>query len=65
MGGYRERGSGHKILKQTQELRYSAFSQVESAVVPFEVREGMEGEPTPETGSTRFSRRETSLKACS
>ena len=35
------------------ELRRSAFSRAESAVVPFEVREGVEGEHTPETDSTR------------
>ena len=39
------------ILKQT-ESRYLAFSQSESAVVPFEVREGMEGEHTQETDLT-------------
>ena len=31
------------------EFRHSAFSPVVSAVRPFEVREGMEGEHTPET----------------
>ena len=38
----------HKIWKQTQ-LRHSAFLWMESAVEPFEEREGMEGEHTPET----------------
>ena len=32
---------------------YSAFSRVVSAVLPFEVREGMEGEHTPETDFIR------------
>ena len=31
------------------EFRHSAFSRAVSAVRPFEVREGMEGEHTPET----------------
>ena len=31
------------------EFRHSAFSRAVSAVGPFEVREGMEGEHTPET----------------
>ena len=45
-------GWGHKIWKQT-ELRHSAFSRAESAVMPCEVREGMEGKHTPETDLTR------------
>ena len=48
----KERERGHNILKQT-ESRHSAFSRAEPAVVPFEVREGMEGENTPETDLTR------------
>ena len=36
------------------ELRRSAFSRAESAVVPFEVRKGMEGEHSPETALTRY-----------
>ena len=35
------------------EFRYSAFSRVVSAVRSFEVREGMEGEHTPETDLIR------------
>ena len=35
------------------ELRHSAFSCAMSAVRPFEVREGMEGEHIPETDLTR------------
>ena len=35
------------------EFRHSAFSRAVSAVLPFEVREGMEGEHTPETDLTR------------
>ena len=35
------------------EFRHSAFSRAVSAVRPFEVREGMEGEHTPETDLIR------------
>ena len=35
------------------EFRHSAFSLAVSAVWPFEVREGMEGERTPETDLIR------------
>ena len=35
------------------EFRYSAFSRVVSAVQPFEVKEGMEGEHTPEMDPIR------------
>ena len=35
------------------ELRYSAFSRLGSAVMPFEEKEGIEGEHTPETDLTR------------
>ena len=35
------------------EFRYSVFSHTVSAVQPFEVREGMEGEQTPETDFIR------------
>ena len=35
------------------ELRHSAFSRAVSAVQPFEVTEGMEGEHTPETDLNR------------
>ena len=38
------------------EFRYSAFSRAVSAVRPFEVREGMEGEHTPETNLTKCHR---------
>ena len=36
------------------EFRHSAFSHAVSAVRPFEVREGMEGEHTPETDLIRL-----------
>ena len=52
-------------LEANTELRHSTFSEVELSEVPFEEREGMEGEHTPETDltmPTRFKRRETSLK---
>ena len=35
------------------EFRHSAFSRAVSAVQPFEVREGMEGEHTPKTDLIR------------
>ena len=47
------------------EFRHSAFSRGVSAVWPFEVREGMEGEHTPETDlidATRILRRERGVK---
>ena len=40
-------------LESNTEFRHSAFSRVVSAVRPFEVREGMEGEHTPETDLIR------------
>ncbi len=45
-------GFGHDLAANT-EFRHSAFSRAVSAVRPFEVREGMEGEHTPETDLTR------------
>ena len=35
------------------EMRHLEFSRAELAVVPFDVREGMEGKHTPETDLTR------------
>ena len=46
-------GFGHKISMQTPSSGLSAFSRAVSAVRPFEVREGMEGEHTPETDLSR------------
>ena len=40
-------------LAANTEFRHSAFSRAVSAVQPFEVREGMEGEHTPETDLIR------------
>ena len=40
-------------LEANTELRHSAFSQAEIAVVTFEVRKGMEGEHPPDTDVTR------------
>ena len=40
-------------LEANTEFIHSAFSHAVSAVQPFEVREGMEGEHTPETDLTR------------
>ena len=40
-------------LDANTEVRHSAFSRAVSAVRPFEVREGMEGEHTPETDLIR------------
>ena len=56
MGTERNGGLGTQDLEANTELRYSAFSRVKSAVVPFEVREGMEGEQTPEMDLTRHHR---------
>ena len=44
---------GPQNVEANTVLRHSAFSRAESAVVPFQVREGMEGEHTPETDLTR------------
>ena len=44
---------GTQDLEANTEFRHSAFSRAVSAVRPFEVREGMEGEHTPETDLTR------------
>ena len=52
MGTERE-GFGTQDFEANTELRHSAFSQAESAVVPFEVRDIMEGEQTTETDLTR------------
>ena len=40
-------------LAANTEFRHSAFSRAGSAVLPFEVREGREGEHTPETDLIR------------
>ncbi len=40
-------------LDANTEFRHSAFSRAVSTVQPFEGREGMEGEHTPETDSIR------------
>ncbi len=40
-------------LAANTEFSHSAFSRAVSAVLPFEVREGMEGEHTPETDLIR------------
>ena len=52
MGREKER-MGAQDLEANAELRHSAFSRAESAAMPFEEREGMEGEHTPETDLTR------------
>ena len=41
-------------MEVNTELRHSGFSRAESAVVPFEVREGILGEHTPETFLTMY-----------
>ena len=46
-------GCGTQDLEAKTEFRCSVFSRAVSAVQPFEVREGMEGEHTPETDLTR------------
>ena len=40
-------------LEANTESRHSSFSCVKSAVMPFEEREGVEGDHTPETDLTR------------
>ena len=51
--GTESNGFGSKYLKANMEFRHSGFSRALSAVRPFEVREGMEVEHTPETDLTR------------
>ena len=46
-------GLGTQDLEANTEFRHSAFSRAVSAVQSFEVREGMEGEHTPETDLIR------------
>ena len=46
-------GFGTQDLEANTKLRHSAFSCAVSAVWPFEVREGMEGQHTPETDLTQ------------
>ena len=46
-------GFGTQDFDANTEFRHSAFSGAVSAVWPFEVREGMEGEHTPETDFIR------------
>ena len=46
--GTESEGLGTQHFEANTQLRDSAFSQAESAVVSFEEREGMEGEHTPE-----------------
>ena len=46
-------GFGIQDLEANMEFRHSTFSRAVSAVQPFDVREGMEGEHTPETDLTR------------
>ena len=51
--GTESEGLGTQYLEANTELRHSAYSRAESALVPFEVREGMEGEHTSEIDLTR------------
>ena len=44
---------GTQDLEANTEFRHSAFSRAVSAVQPFELSEGMEGEHKPETDLTR------------
>ena len=46
-------GFGAQGFEANTEFRHSAFSRAVSAVRPFELREGMEGEHTPETDLSR------------
>ena len=51
--GLESDGFGTQDFEANTEFSHSAFSRAVSAVWPFEVREGMEGEHTPETDLTR------------
>ncbi len=51
--GTESNGFRPQDLDANTEFRHSAFSRVVSAVLPFEVREGMEGEHTSEIDLTR------------
>ena len=67
-------GFGTQDLDANTEFRHSAFSRAVSAVRPFEVREGMEGEHPPETDlirchqdfeeGERFESSDLSLERC-
>ena len=50
--GTESEGLGTQDFEANTEMRHSAFSRAESIVVPFELREQMEGEHTPETDLT-------------
>ena len=51
--GTESEGLWTQYFEANTELRRSAFSQAVSAMVPFEVREGMEGNHKPKTDLTR------------
>ena len=53
--GYDRKGEGLRTqdLEANTELRHSAFLRVESVVMAFEEREGMEGVHTPDIHLTR------------
>ena len=67
-------GFGTQDLEAKTEFRHSAFSRAVSAVRPFEVREGMEGEHIPEIDlirrhqdfeeGERFESSDLSLERC-
>ena len=67
-------GFGTQVLEANTEFRHSAFSRAVSAVRPFEIREWMEGEQTPETDfirchqdleeAERFESSDLSLERC-
>ena len=47
--GTESEGLGTQDLEANTELRHSAFSRAESAVMPFDMREGVEGEHAADT----------------
>ena len=51
--GTENEGLWTQDLEAIMELRNSAFSRAELAVMPFEVMKGMEGEHIPQTNLTR------------
>ena len=52
--GTASEGFGTQDLEANTDLRHSAVSCAELAVVPFEVREGIEGEHTPKINFKRY-----------
>ena len=54
--GIHSEGLGIHDFEANTKLRHLAVSRVESAMMPFEERKGVEWEHTPETALTRATR---------